>query len=144
MIRSMPWSFPCCRGRSAHRASTRATRRSAKQRLTALGVAEGHIDNHDETSAGRAAGEIGMFGGFEKLFGPLRHLRLRRGPAPRAHPAQRQGRRGARHHGRPDGLKSHGGPAGDSPFVTPGPDCWGLARAHETRYCVLTDRMDGQ
>ena len=48
---------------------TQAEADAAKQRLAALGVSAGDIDVHDETSAGRAGGDGGMFGGLGKLFG---------------------------------------------------------------------------
>ena len=41
---------------------TQADADTAKQRLTAMGIASGDIDIHDETSAGHAGGEGGMFG----------------------------------------------------------------------------------
>ena len=48
---------------------TQADADAAKQRLMAMGVASGDIDIHDETSAGDAGGDHGMFGGLGKLFG---------------------------------------------------------------------------
>ena len=48
---------------------TQADADAAKQRLTAMGIASGGIDIHDETSAGHAGGEGGMFGGLGKFFG---------------------------------------------------------------------------
>ena len=48
---------------------TQAEADAAKQRLTALGVSASDIDIHNETSAGQAGGEGGLFGGLGKLFG---------------------------------------------------------------------------
>ena len=48
---------------------TQADADAAKQRLAAMGVPSGDIEIHDETSAGDAGGEGGMFGGLGKLFG---------------------------------------------------------------------------
>ena len=48
---------------------TQADADAAKQRLTAMGIASGDIDIHDEAAAGRAGGDGGMLGGLGKLFG---------------------------------------------------------------------------